>query len=156
MLTQIHERHTLSQHLTREIGRGLRAHDLAAVRDRFQPRRTVDRRTEIVAVAQFRDAVSIPIRARSGSLTVHGSAFIASSQSMAARTVASAVANTARTPSPRPFTRWPPCATTPSRKISSCLANAALMAFGSWSHSRVETSRSVNKKATVPDGSSAS
>jgi hypothetical protein len=53
LLTEIHEHHTLGQHLTRQIGGCLRTHDLASMRDGLQPSRTVDRRTEVIAVAEL-------------------------------------------------------------------------------------------------------
>ena len=54
VLTQIDEVHALGQHVTREIRRRLRTHHLPAVRDTHQPRRTVQRRTEVVTIAQRR------------------------------------------------------------------------------------------------------
>jgi hypothetical protein len=54
VLTQIHEHHTLGQHVTRQIGSRVRADDLTAVRNGLQSRRTIHRRTEIIAVAKLR------------------------------------------------------------------------------------------------------
>ena len=94
------------------------------------------------------------MRTQSGSLTDHSSPSIAIWASIAARNAASAVANAACTPSPRPFTTYPSCAATAPRRISSWRANASAIASGSFSHRRIELSRSVNKNVTVPDGNS--
>ena len=56
MLTQIDQRTTLRQRITRQIRRRTRTHDLTTVRNRHQPRRAIHRRTEVVAVTQFRAA----------------------------------------------------------------------------------------------------
>ena len=49
------------------------------------------------------------------------------------------------------FTTRPPCASIAPRTNPSCNANAARIASGWSSHSRVEPSISVNKNVTVPD-----
>src|SRR5262249_33206215 len=60
-----------------------------------------------------------------------------------------------RKPSPVAFTTCPPRDAIASLTISSCRASASCITSGCCSHRRVEPSRSVNKKVTVPDGNPA-
>src|SRR3954463_2072137 len=97
----------------------------------------------------------MPMRTRSGSGTVHDSSPILRCAAIAASTASDAVANTARAPSPVVFTTWPWCACMTSRRIWSCRASASRIASGCSCQSRVDPSRSVNRKEMVPDGRSA-
>src|ERR1700733_10546555 len=46
----------------------------------------------------------------------------------------------------------PPCVSIAERNTASWAANAARMAFASFSHRRVEPSTSVNRNVTTPEG----
>ena len=72
--------------------------------------------------------------------------------STAAAAASGAAVKAAYMPSPVVFTTAPEFDSMPFRKIASWDANASRIASGCSSHSRVDSSRSVNRKVTVPEG----
>ena len=106
------------------------------------------------ASRSFASPVCRPIRTRSSTGSGHGSVSSATCEAIAAATASPDRWNAAATPSPPVENTNPLCPSITARKTLSWRANASRIASGCSSHRRVEPSRSVNKKVTIPVGNS--
>ena len=107
------------------------------------PRRTIEHRTEVIALAQLGFA---------GRQTHPHRQLHARCAATAASTADLGDANAAHTPSPVCLNNQPPCASIAERNTSSRAASAVRIASASASHRRVEPSTSVNRNVTTPEG----
>ncbi len=95
------------------------------------------------------------MRTRMGRRPGHDSAATATWTSVAAATADAALSNTANNPSPRFSTSTPPCAPNAARSSSLWRSRTSEYRTAPSSFRRiVEPSMSVNRKVTVPPGSS--